>query len=202
MSNITLYGFPISTYVRTVRIALAEKGLNYELVPFEPNTDEMRAINPTGKVPAFKHQDFVLYETLAIVNYIEEAFEGPSLVPDSIKNRALMNQWISYINACVFQVMIHEIALFRFEIRPMDEAVLNAAIPKTKDILALLEQTLSKADYLAGTSACLADHFLYPIFAFFGMIPEASLIADYPGVAAWVSRMEEKDSVKESAPAF
>ena len=202
MNDVTLYGFPLSTYVRTVRIALAEKGIEHELLPFAPNTDEMRAVSPTGKVPAFKHQDFILYETLAIVNYIEEAFNGPSLVPKDIKNRALMNQWISYINANIFPVLIHEIALFRFEIKPMDETVLNTAIPKAKEQLALLEETLSKTDYLAGDSACLADYFLYPIFAFFGMIPEASIVADYPGLTAWIKRMEQRDSVNNSAPDF
>ena len=85
MSDITLYGFPISTYVRTARIALAEKGVAYELLPFEPNTEEMIAVNPTGKVPAFKHEDFVLYETLAITKYIDQAFDGPALQPADAK---------------------------------------------------------------------------------------------------------------------
>jgi len=202
MSDVTLYGFPISTYVRTARIALAEKGVAYEHLPFEPNTDDMIAVNPTGKVPAFKHGDFVLYETLAIANYIDDAFDGPALQPTDAKGRAVMNQWISYINAYIFQTMVHEIVLFRFEILPMDQAVIDAAIPKTKEQLALLEKTLSSTDYLAGSSASLADYFLYPILAFVGMVPEASLLDDYPGVSAWKTRMEEKDSVTGSAPAL
>ena len=200
MSDITLYGFPISTYVRTARIALAEKGVAYELLPFEPNTEEMIAVNPTGKVPAFKHEDFVLYETLAITKYIDQAFDGPALQPADAKERAIMNQWISYINAYVFQELIHEIALFRFEIIPLDQSVLDAAIPKAEAHLALLDKTLSTNNYLTGSQASLADYFLYPILAFFGMIPEGSLLADYSGVSAWMTRMEEKSSVKESAP--
>ncbi|PCI23226.1 MAG: glutathione s-transferase [Piscirickettsiaceae bacterium] len=202
MSNVTLYGFPLSTYVRTARIALAEKGVSYEHLPFEPNTDDMLAVNPTGKVPAFKHGDFVLYETLAITNYIDQAFDGPALQPADAKERAIMNQWISYINAYIFPVMVHEIVLFRFEILPMDQSVIDEAIPKTKEQLTLLEQTLSANDYLAGSTASLADYFLYPILAYLGMVPEASLLTDYPGVSAWKARMEEKSSVTESAPAF
>jgi glutathione S-transferase len=202
MSDVTLYGFPLSTYVRTASIALAEKGVAYEHLPFEPNTDDMIAVNPTGKVPAFKHGDFVLYETLAIANYIDDAFDGPALQPADAKGRAVMNQWISYINAYIFQTMVHEIVLFRFEILPMDQAVIDAAIPKTKEQLALLEKTLSSTDYLAGSSASLADYFLYPILAYVGIVPEASLLADYPGVSAWKTRMEEKDSVIGSAPAL
>ncbi|MBL4743869.1 MAG: glutathione S-transferase family protein [Cycloclasticus sp.] len=202
MINVALYGFPLSTYVRTARIALAEKGVTYELFPFEPNTPDMQAVNPTGKVPAFKHGDFTLYETLAITNYIDDAFDGPALQPSDAKQRAVMNQWISYINAYVFPVMVHEIVLFRFEILPMDQSVIDAAIPKANEQLALLEKTLNNSDYLAGDSACLADYFLYPILAYMGMVPEASLLADYPSVSAWKARMEEKSSVTGSAPAL
>jgi len=200
MSAVTLYGFPLSTYVRTVRIALAEKGVSYEHLSFEPNTDDMLAVNPTGKVPAFKHGDFVLYETLAITNYIDQAFDGAALQPADAKERAVMNQWISYINAYIFSTMVHEIILFRFEMIPLDQAVLDAAVVKAKEQLALLEATLSSNDYLAGSTASLADFFLYPILAYMGMIPEASLLADYPGVTAWKARMESKDSVTGSAP--
>lgn len=200
MSDVTLYGFPISTYVRTACIALAEKGVAYEHLPFEPNTDDMIAVNPTGKVPAFKHGDFVLYETLAITKYIDQAFDGAALQPADAKERAAMNQWISYINAYVFPAMVHEVILLRFEIIPMDQAVLDGGVSKSKEQLALLEATLSSSDYLAGSNASLADFFLYPILAYMGIIPEASLLADYPGVSAWKARMEEKDSVTGSAP--
>ena len=83
---------------------------------------------------------------------------------------------------------------------PMDQAVLDAGVIKSKDQLALLEATLSSNDYLAGSTASLADFFLYPILAYMGMIPEASLLSDYPGVTAWKARMESKDSVTGSAP--
>jgi len=202
MSEITLYGFPLSTYVRTAHIALVEKGVSFEHLHHAPNTDEMRAVNPTGKVPAFSHGDYTLYETLAIVNYIDEAFGGPSLQPADAKQRGIMNQWISYINAYVFPTIVHDIVLFRFEIMPLDQKVLDAAIPVAKEQLALLNSTLASDDYLAGGSASLADYFLYPIIAYLGMVPEGSLLADYPGVSAWKARMEEKTSVKESAPAL
>jgi Glutathione S-transferase len=83
---------------------------------------------------------------------------------------------------------------------PMDQAVIDAAVIKSNEQLALLEATLSSNDYLAGSSASLADFFLFPILAYIGMVPEASLLADYPGVTAWKARMEAKDSVTASAP--
>lgn len=202
MSEVTLYGFPLSTYVRTAHIALIEKGVPFEHIPHAPNTDEMRAVSPTGKVPAFSHGDFTLFETLGIINYIDDAFDGPALKPSDAKKCALMNQWISYLNSAVFQTIVHDIVLFRFEIRPMDETVLDAAIPEAKKQLALLETTLKNSAYLADDCATLADFVLFPMIAYLGMVPEASLLADYPAVSAWKARMEEKDSVKASAPAM
>lgn len=200
MSDVTLYGFPLSTYVRTAHIALLEKGVPFKQIPHAPNTDEMLAVSPTGKVPAFSHGDFTLFETLGMINYIDDAFDGPALKPSDAKKSAIMNQWISYLNSSVFQTIVHDIVLFRFEIRPMDEAVLDAAIPEAKKQLALLEATLKNSAYLADDSATLADFVLYPMIAYLGIVPEASLLADYPAVSAWKARMEEKDSVKASAP--
>jgi len=117
-----------------------------------------------------------------------------------VKKRAIMNQWISYINAYVFSTMVHEIVLFRFEIRPMDQATLDAAIPKTKEQLALLEASLSNTPYLAGDQISLADFVLYPILALLGMTPEASLLTAYPAVSAWKKSMEERASITASAP--
>ena len=200
MSDVTLYGFPLSTYVRTVHMVLIEKGVDFEHQPYAPNTDEMRAVSPTGKVPAFSHGDFMLFESLAMIKYIDEAFTGPALQPTDVKKRAIMNQWISYINAYVFSTMVHEIVLFRFEIRPMVQATLDAAIPKTKEQLALFEACLSNNPFLAGDQISLADFVLYPILALLAMTPEASLLSAYPAVSAWKARMEERASIAASAP--
>jgi len=135
-----------------------------------------------------------------MIKYIDEAFNGPALQPTDVKKRAIMNQWISYINAYVFSTMVHEIVLFRFEIRPMDQATLDAAIPKTKEQLALLEASLSNTPYLAGDQISLADFVLYPILALLGMTPEASLLTAYPAVSAWKKSMEERASITASAP--
>ena len=76
MSDVTLYGFPISTYVRTARIALEEKGVKYDLNPLPPHDAELVKHQPFGKVPALKHGDFEIYETAAITRYVDEAFRG------------------------------------------------------------------------------------------------------------------------------
>ena len=86
MSNPTLHGPAFSTYVRSVRITLTEKGVAYDLreINFlEGWPDGYENLHPFMKVPVFEHEDLVLYETPAIMVYINTAFDGPALMPVS-----------------------------------------------------------------------------------------------------------------------
>jgi glutathione S-transferase len=81
-----VYGAPYSVYVRAVRLALEEKGVPYRLVPidvFTPDGPPKEYLNrqPFGRIPAFEHGGFQLYEAGAITRYVDEAFPGPVLQP-------------------------------------------------------------------------------------------------------------------------
>ena len=69
MAQITLYGSPISTFVRTARIALAEKGVSYDLKDVWVDSPEIQQRHPFQKIPVMRHGDFELYETFAIARY-------------------------------------------------------------------------------------------------------------------------------------
>ena len=84
MAKPIVYGPSLSTYTRTVRVVLEEKGVEYELKPVnimagEAQGSEHTGRHPFGKVPAFEHDGFSLYETVAISRYIDRVFPGPSL---------------------------------------------------------------------------------------------------------------------------
>ena len=101
---ITLYGFDGSTYVRTVRMLLAEKGAQYDQVPVhvlkgEPRQPEHLARHPFGKVPVVDHDGFRILETSAIAPYLDELLPGPSFMPDNAKDRARMRMAIGIINS-------------------------------------------------------------------------------------------------------
>ena len=85
MADPILYGPAFSTYARSVRLALEEKGVPYVLEEIDifsgaNATPEYLARQPFGKVPALEHDGFRLYETGAILRYVDEAFDGPSLL--------------------------------------------------------------------------------------------------------------------------
>ena len=78
-----VFGAPYSVYVGAVRLALEEKGVHYELVPVDVfasggPSPEHKARQPFGKIPAFEHAGFRLYEAGATTRYVDEAFSDLS----------------------------------------------------------------------------------------------------------------------------
>ena len=77
MSEVILHGNDRSSYTRTCRMALDEKGVAYTHDPAMPQTPEQLARHPWGKIPALTHGDLTLFESLAITRYVDEVFDGP-----------------------------------------------------------------------------------------------------------------------------
>jgi glutathione S-transferase len=102
-----VFGAPYSVYVRAVRLALEEKGIPYELVPVDvfaaggPPPDHM-ARHPFGKIPAFEHAGFRLYEAGAITRYVDDVFPGPPLQPNDPHGRAGINQIVSILDSYAY----------------------------------------------------------------------------------------------------
>ena len=92
MAKPVVYGPPATAPRHTVRLALEEKGVDYDLVEIDlltgaGQTPEYLARHPFGKVPAFEHDGFALYETDAITRYVNEAFAGTDLAPSDPRGR-------------------------------------------------------------------------------------------------------------------
>jgi len=85
-----LYGVPVSTFTTKVRIALHAKGIDFieQPPPGGYRSDAWRAIIPTGTIPAIDHDGYTLAESEAIIEYVDEAFEGPLLLPGDAQRRA------------------------------------------------------------------------------------------------------------------
>lgn len=205
MADVTLYGFPQSTYVRTARLAFEEKGVSYDLLPIDMGSDEHHKLHPHGKMPAFRHGDFSLYETSAIVRYVDEAFDGPPLQPVDVRQRGVMNQWISAIIDYYYADMIRSFVIERLVApnrgRDPDEARIAEAMPRVERQIAIVEQGLADRDYLAGDAISLADLFLVPIFFYAGIAPEGEgLFAGKANIAGWKQRIADRPSFQATMP--
>ena len=103
MSDIVLWGFDGSTYVRTVKMVLAEKGVTqYKQVQLnvlkgEPKMPEHLERHPFGKVPVLDHDGMRILETTAIARYLNDVLPGRSLVPPTPKDRVRMDMIIGMI---------------------------------------------------------------------------------------------------------
>jgi len=209
MSDVIIYGNPVSNYVRAARMACEEKGVGHRLEGFPSlkalKEPEHLARHPFGKVPTLEHGDVHLFETAAICRYIDEAFEGPPLQPSDAAGRARMEQWISATNAYFDPDVVRRFVLQYFFPSGPDgqpnRARIDKAIPAIRRDFGILDQALANDDYLAGDQMTLADLILVPVFGFALGTPEGpDLVSEHPNLQAWVDRMFARDSFKATAP--
>lgn len=210
MAKPVIYGPSYSTFVRTVRLSLEEKGADYDLVEVDllagaTRTPEYLARQPFGKVPAFEHDGFALYETDAITRYVNEVFPGKDLEPAEPRGRARMTQIINILNSYGYPAMIGQIFIQR-AVMPMlgnaaDEAAIAAAVPQAETCLKALEQLLDGNRYLAGDSLSRADLFLIPIYDYVSQTPEGQkLLAGTPELRRWWEGVRSMPSVDKTRP--
>jgi glutathione S-transferase len=197
-------GAPYSVYVRAVRLALEEKGVPYEIVPVDifaagGPPPEHRARHPFGKIPAFEHAGFRLYEAGAITRYVDEAFPGPRLQPEDPHGRARMNQIISILDSYAYRTLVWDIYVERVA-RPAsgaapDERKIAGALPKAESCLSALAELMGEASWLAGAAITLADLHAAPIVSVFRLAPEgASLLDQATRLREWWERVSARPS--------
>jgi len=204
MGEPIVYGFPRSTFVNIVRLILTHKDVAYSFHDLEPvmGQREHLALHPFNRVPILKHGDLTVYETSAIASYVDEAFGGPRLTPQDVRERARMNQWISAVNSYYYPYMCyhvsHERNVFPQLGIPSDEKVVAHALPKIEVALQVMERQLSHGQgFLLGGEVGLADYYLLPSTYAFGFAPEAkAMYADFPAIQEWRGRMEALPTVQ------
>jgi len=201
MTDVTLYGFAASTYVRTARMILEEKGVAYELEEIMAGTPEMAALHPWGKMPAFRHGGETLFEAAAIGRYVDETFDGPALQPADALHRANMETWISAYIDYVYKPLVQTVVIQRLVVPNRggtpDEAAIDAARPAVEQALGAIESRLGDAPFFAGAGRSLADFFYLPAVSYFARTPEGTeMLANRGNIVAWKARMEALDSAQ------
>jgi glutathione S-transferase len=190
MSDLTVLGFPHSSFVHIVRLVLTHKDVPYAFRDLEPDMGSPAhlALHPFDRVPILQHGDFTLL--------------APSLQPDTARGRAVMNQWISAVNSYYYPYMIYHVGQERNVFPalgiPSDEKVVAHALPKIEVALQVMERQLSHGQgFLLGGEVSLADYYLLPSTYSFGRTPEGkAAYADAPVVQAWRERMEALPTVQ------
>ena len=163
--SLTVYGAPLSPFVRKVRLYLLESGLDYQLemvLPFGQPAWYYE-LNPLGRIPALKDGDFSLADSSVICHYLNDKYpEASGLLGDGAQQRARVNWLEKYADyelapLCTFAVFRNR-ALKPSMGQPCDEAAVRAALDeKLPRHFNYLEGLLGDADYLVDDRLTLAD---------------------------------------------
>jgi glutathione S-transferase len=194
------YYAPISANARRVWITLLEKQ-----IPFEPiivNLDgeqfqsEFTAINPLQRVPAIVDNELRVFESLAILDYLEAKYPVPELMPKELDKLAIARM-ISMVSVTELQppAIILTKQLLGLEIDP---ASVENARQRAISILQFFEDTIADRPYFTGNSFTVADIVagtLVPSAAMFGIS-----LDPYPGLNAWIDRLSQRDSFRQTEP--
>jgi glutathione S-transferase len=200
MGKPIVYGADYSVYVRVVRLALEEKGIGYELVPVDVFAADgipgwYLEHHPFGRIPAFEHDGFRLFEASAIARYVDEAFDGPALQAAEARPRARMNQIIGTLDAYAYRAMVWDVAVERLENEPPDEALIAAGLGQAETVLRALTSLKAAGPWLLGEQLTLADLHAAPIIGYFIKVADGQkLLAEFPDIRDWWDRIAARPS--------
>lgn len=185
-----------SPFVWRVWLALEHKGVPFEATRLsikDMKSDAYLALNPRGRVPVLLHEGRALYESTAILDYLEEAFEGPSLWPAEPYERFRARRVVVEASGELFP---HVRRFARQTIFDLDQTPDAAVVAEAKEAIT---RELGLLETLEGP-ATAADFATYPILAFLKRIDERR-----PGQGAMAvvpARFQARMKVVEALPFF
>lgn len=210
MNEPVLFGASYSVYVRSARLALEEKGVAYRLEEVDVFASgglgaDYLTRHPFGKIPAFEHDGFQLYESGAIIRYVDVAFPGPRLRPTAPKAAARVDQIISIFDNYAYRTLVWDVFVERIRSgergQAPDEKRIAAALPAARTCLRALEDLIGDAPWFGGTTLSLADTHAAPMIDLFRKAPEgADLLAAHERLTRWWQRMAARPSMLATEP--
>jgi glutathione S-transferase len=175
-------------------MVLHEKRIDFDVheVDLGNKSEEFLRASPTGKVPVVVVDGDSIYESNVVNQYLDEVTDGPKLMPEDPKRRAHARIWMAFADTDFFP------AVFVTSVgreRNFSEDRISDAREKLKTTLGKLEERLEDRDYLV-------EEFSLADVAYAGNFVrvreweerEELLLDDYPNVAAWMGRLETRES--------
>ena len=208
MSKMTLWGFDGSTYVRTIKMLLAEKGatdfeqMQVNVLAGEPRKAEHLARHPFGKVPVLDHNGMRILETSAIARYLNDVLPGKSLVPASPQDRARMDMVMGILDSYGYGALVGGVAayhLFPDFVGGKNDAMLKAGIENGRKVIEFAMKTKGDSPFVAGELS-LADLYLAPVLAYVSLTPDAKSVFEVKGFADWWARVQALKSFQTTQP--
>ncbi len=208
MSDITLWGFDGSTYVRTVKMLLAEKGVTqFKQVPLnvlegEPKQPEHLERHPFGKVPVLDHDGMRILETSAITRYLNDVLPGRSLVPATPGDRARMDMVVGIIDSYGYGALVGGVAayhLFPDFVGGKNDAMRDSGLENGRKVIEFAMRTRGASPFIAGELS-LADLYLAPVAFYVSLTPDKDALFGVEGFGDWWAKIQALQSFKDTQP--
>lgn len=207
--KVELHGYQYSVYSWIARLALHEKGVEYDWKEINPFGEQVPAsylaLHPFRRVPTLVHGELVIYETGAITRYVDDAFEGPQLQRKEPMERARCNQIMSIVDSYAYWPLVRQIfshRVFRpFMNRPSSDEEIKLGLDAAPRVLSALENIAEKARYLCGDDVSLADVHLAPMIGYFALASEGrAMILRYAKLSDWWQGISQSETFVATMP--
>jgi glutathione S-transferase len=214
--TLELYWGSGSPYAWRVQLALEYKRLPYvsHLLQFskqEHKSPQMLRMNPRGRVPVLKDGDFVVFESLACLYYLDRKYPDPPLLGRDAEEGATIMRVISEYQAYVESYLMRVVSAVIFENVDQKLEEVTRAIHLLAGEARTIEGRLSEADWLVGEHVSAADMVMFPGIMLLlramekreaGELRSRFLPMDttYPGIARWIRRMESLPGYERTYP--
>ena len=191
-AKLTLVSFDLCPYVQRAAIVLAEKGVAFDRIDIDLDNkpDWFLAISPLGKVPLLEVGDDVLFESAAIVEYLDET-QAPRLHPADPVTRARHRAWMEFGSAILSDIWTLETTA--------DRAAFDRAVATLKEKFARVEAELGDGPWFAGQTFSIVDAVFAPVFRYFDVfdgIADLGIFDGLPKVRAWREALVTRPSVR------
>ncbi|OAG74535.1 glutathione S-transferase [Gluconobacter japonicus] len=198
--KLTLISHALCPFVQRAAIVLLEKGVPFERidVDLKAKPDWFLAISPTGKVPLLKvarpdGPDVVLFESVAICEYLDETQSSPRLLPADPITRSQHRAWIEYGSGVLADA-------WQF-LNAKDVPTAQSKGAAFRGHLSRLEQLQGFGPYFGGATFGLVDAVFAPIFRYFDVLPDAvgaPLFEGLPTMSGWRQALKSRPSVAQA----
>jgi len=203
MSEFVVHSVPGSPFGRAVLIALHEKQAPFRFAAIPPGGTKAEphlSRHPFGRVPVLEHDGFMIYETQAILRYLDRVLGGIALTPSDPKAAGRMDQVMNICDWYLFQgvnniIGFQRVVAPRLLGLPTDEAAIAAAMPRARTVFAELSRLLGAKAYFTGDAISLADILAGSHMDFLSVTPEWTTLTEAsPNLVAWRARLNARES--------
>lgn len=197
LAQLTLVSHPLCPFVQRAAIVLLEKNVSFDRIDVDlaAKPDWFLAMSPMGRVPLLRVElpdrtDSILFESMAICEYLNETQRGVSLYSDDALSRAQQRAWVEFGGAALSDA-------WQF-LNAKDLALADEKKTAFRDRLQRLENQIDQAPYFSGSEFGMVDAVFAPVFRYFDLLSPAvsqPIFDNLPRVSAWRASLASRSSV-------